>query len=94
MQFYIVKKIPQLLNLRIDRPNQAPVIIAGAGFLDRSHLQELVAKINEREGTKFSEADIEQQIEERIKGIYRKKPSFRQMQRDKEAYSRIMETKL
>ena len=86
--------MPPTINLRIDRPGKAPVIIAGLKWVEKSQLKELVAKINETYGTNVTEADIEKQIEERIKGIYRKKPSIRQRMRDKEAFDRIMRTKL
>jgi len=94
MDFYIPKGIPPTINLRIDRPGKAPVIIAGLKWVEKSQLKELVAKINENFGTNVTEADIEKQIEERIKHIYRKKPSFRQMMRDGKALRRIQEIKL
>jgi len=93
MQFYIKTK-PRFINLQIPRPGQAPVIIAGIDYLDKSHLKELIAKINETYGIKFTEADVDKQIEERIKGIYKRKPTVRQVKRDQEAMRRIMMNKL
>ena len=80
LHFILRKKRPNL-SFRAETPSGTTVLIPGRGVMERSELKEHLASINEEHGTHLSEADVEEQDEARIKGTYKRKPSFKRKQR-------------
>ena len=73
------------LPVRLDPPKGEKgrsIILPGIGMMEVSELSEILASVNEKHGRNYTLADIERQVEERIKGTYNKKPSMRWSERE------------
>ena len=81
----IVKGQPRHTPVRFEPPRglhkHREVIIPCFGGLDRSEQQELIESVNEETGRHHTEDEMQAQIEQRVKGTYKKTPSLKRKMR-------------
>ncbi len=81
----IVKQPPRSVAVRMEPPRGArkhyEFIVPNFSESDRTEQEEIIAEVNERTGRNHTLDEMENQIEKRIKGTYKKFPTAKR--RDK-----------
>lgn len=72
---------PRIVRLEPPKGKKAPDLIIPTGLIDRSELREILAEQNEKLGLSHSEDDVSAQVEQRIKGEYKKLPRLEDLRK-------------
>lgn len=76
----IKRSQPRFVPVRMEpAPNQRAhleVIVPGYSAMEPGEQEEILGEVNERTGRKHTADEMEEQVEQRIKGTYKKEPKF------------------
>ena len=75
MTYFIIKHSQRNIPLRLHTQSGRTVIIPSIGLMDGSELRDHMQKLHDTHGLTATPADIERQVEQRIKGVYDDTPS-------------------